>query len=150
MSKRQASILACVTNQQSSGRIIERAAKAAAASGAKLQILSIQSLPLGFIKGKDFETLEYLYGISKQFNAEMTVICSKNPALTAIEYIKRKHITNIITGKPTSNERGFVSVIAAVLPKVKISSLTPDGTLYDLVCINKDWESAVLSGMVLA
>lgn len=131
--KKRETILACVTNQRGSQRIIEKAAQTANEQNKILKVLSI--LPTHQLTQSDCETLDFLNTIAKNNNAEMTMHFSDSPAITALSFIKKKRISQVITGKPDESGNGFVEIIASVMPEVKISAIDQSGEMYDLVCL---------------
>lgn len=117
MGSRKQSYIACVTGQLGSERIIRAASCIADDAGAAMTVLSVLT---GTADSDEIDALEYLHDITRDLGAEMTVLYSENPVLAACEYIKRRKITHVVTGMPDGSENGFIELLRAVLPKVKI------------------------------
>lgn len=124
MSKKQAYI-ACVSAKYGSERIIRAAKCIADDANAHFEVVSVIS---GADDRVQMETVEYLHEIARESGAQMTVLCGDNPALTVADYIKRNRITDVIAGtaaEENQNSDDFVSLIRAVLPKVRILLIPP-------------------------
>jgi K+-sensing histidine kinase KdpD len=118
--------IACVTCQQSCGRII-RAAKAIAENcGAKLEVLSVLS-ETGLVNSEYDENLavfDYLHGVCGEVGADMTILYSESPSGAVLKYIKKKSarhsLEGIIAGEPEIKETGFIEELSEKFPQSKI------------------------------
>lgn len=125
MSNRKQVCIACVTGQYNCERIINAAACIAQDAGASLEIVSVLC---GSCTEDELGALEYLNSISRTVGAQMTILYNDNPVFAVTEYVKRIKATYVITGMPDKDNK-FISLLSAVLPKVRIISI-PDAT-YD-------------------
>ena len=124
MSKKQAYI-ACVSAKYGSERVINAAECIANDANASLEIVSVLS---DCADNKQLETVEYLHSIARRAGAQMTILYGDNPALIVADYIKRNRITHVIAGassEQNSDNNDFVSLVKAVLPKVKVLIIPP-------------------------
>ena len=126
MSHRKQVCIACVTGQYNCERIINAAACIAEDAGALLEIVSVLD---GYCTESELDALEYLHSIARTVGAQMTILYNENPVLAVTEYVKRVKADYVITGTP-GKENKFISLLAAVLPKVKIISI-PEATSAD-------------------
>lgn len=126
--KKRKTVTACVTSQKNCERIILAAKKIAEEEKCPLYVLSIQNS--GEMTLEQCEAVEYLYELSKQNGAQMTVCYSDFAALTAIEFLKRNNSGCVVTGVPSASGSGFVSTVSSVLPKIRISMVSDDGRIY--------------------
>ena len=90
------STVVCVTNQYECERLIKAGRIVADLSNTKLQIINVSSPDLSKL---NFAALEYLYEVSKQYDAEMSIIYSDDAYHTLVRYIKQNKATHVITGE---------------------------------------------------
>ena len=127
MSIKKQVYIACVTGQYNCERIISAASCIARDADAQLEIVSVLS---GSCRGEELAAIDYLYSVAKSVDSPMTVLFNDNPVLAVTEYVSRKKAAYVITGVPGENNKGFISLLSAVLPKVRIISI-PDVTTSD-------------------
>ena len=109
--------LACVTGQVGSERIIRAAGRIAMDGEPVVSVLSV----IPQCPGKDeLEAVRFLSGVAQEEGIEMTFLSGENPALTVVEYIKRKKVTHVLTGMPGPGSAGFIELLSSVLPRVRI------------------------------
>ncbi len=92
--------LVCVTDQFSCERLIKWGRKIANLSSGELFIVNVDN------KGSinvNHEAIEYLFEISKQNDAYMSIIYSDNPLKAISRFVKQHKIKNIITGMPVGS-----------------------------------------------
>lgn len=123
MGRKKSSYIACVTGQYGAERIIRATYALAQDADSPLYVLSV--LPSS-ASVQSLEVMEYLNHCAKQVGAEMTVLYSDSPVHAAVEYIEYKRISCVVTGSPGDGSNGFISLISAVLPKVKLVVLPPE------------------------
>lgn len=90
------STVVCVTNQYECERLIKAGRIAADLSNTNLRVINVSSPDLSKL---NFAALEYLYGVSKQYDAEMSIIYSDDAYHTLVRYIKQNKATHVITGE---------------------------------------------------
>lgn len=93
-------ILVCVTQQKTCERLIKKGALVRDELDGDLFIIHIALNGFNFLgNSKEGEALEYLFGISKSFGAELTVLREDNIVKTIIGFSKENKITDIILGE---------------------------------------------------
>ena len=135
MRKGKAAILVCVTGQRDCDRLIHAGKKIADDQSVPLQVLCVQPTSAGF--DADCEELEYLRQTAKNANADMSVYFHDDAPLMAVGYAKSIHATHIVTGMAEAPVNGFVEVVHSLLPKIPISMVAKDGTIYNICPITK-------------
>ena len=93
--------VACVTSQLQCERIIRAGRFVADISGTELLIVNVS--PLDFTR-QDGEALEHLFRVSKENNAQMTVLYSDEALKTLTDFIKKSTAVNVVTGLPQQGE----------------------------------------------
>ena len=88
--------LVLVTNQFQCERIIRAGKRIANITGTQLMVFSVQN--------PDYDptpqAMEYLFRVSKEYDAVMNVLYSQSPEKALVEYIKDEKPDNILTGMP--------------------------------------------------
>ena len=78
-------------------------------------------------KNSDGEALEYLFKVSKEAGAELTVLRSKNILSTMIDFSKENYITHIVMGesnkKEAKNRETIEYKLKESLPKTEFITL---------------------------
>ena len=102
MGSRQ-NVLICVTRQRSCERLIRVGYERSKTTGGKPYVIHVAPLGENFLGNpKEGEALDYLFHISKQVGAEMTVLRS-NEVVDVLSSFSQKHnIGIIILGEPPS------------------------------------------------
>lgn len=104
MGSRQ-NVLICVTRQRSCERLIRVGYERSKTTGGKPYVIHVVPLGENFLGNpKEGEALDYLFHISKQVGAEMTVLRS-NEVVDVLSSFSQKHnIGIIILGEPPSSQ----------------------------------------------
>ena len=88
--------LVLVTNQFQCERIIQAGRRIANITSTQLLVFSVQN--------PDYdptpEAMEYLFRVSKEYDAVMNVLYSQAPEKALVDYIKEERPTHILTGMP--------------------------------------------------
>lgn len=100
----QKSTVVCVTSQLQCERLIRAGRSIANLSDTQLLVVNV-SAP-DFTR-QDGEALEYLFRISKEHEAQMTVLYSDEAFKTLIDYIKKNTAVNVVTGMPQQGVSGL-------------------------------------------
>ena len=100
----QKSTVVCVTSQLQCERLIRAGRSIANLSDTQLLVVNV-SAP-DFTR-QDGEALEYLFRISKEHEAQMTVLYSDEAFKTLIDYIKKNAAVNVVTGMPQQGVSGL-------------------------------------------
>lgn len=128
--KGKATTLVCVTGQRDCDRLIRAGKKIAEDGATTLQVLCVQPTSSGF--ETSCEELEYLRQTARDAKAEMTVYFNDDAALMAIGFIKQIGATHLVTGMAEAPVNGFIEIIHKLLPKITISMVAKDGTIYNI------------------
>ncbi|MVB10377.1 hypothetical protein CAFE_10650 [Caprobacter fermentans] len=136
MKKGKATVLVCVTGQRDCDRLIRAGKKISDSRFIPLQVLCVQPTSSGF--DADCEELEYLRQTAKNADAEMSVYFHDDAPLMAVGYAKSVHATHIVTGMAEAPVNGFVEIIHKLLPKIPISMVAKDGTVYNICPVAKN------------
>ncbi len=128
--KDKATTLVCVTGQRDCDRLIRAGRKIAEDYSTLLQVLCVQPTSSGF--ETSCEELEYLRQTARDAKAEMTVYFNDDAALMAVGFIKQIGATHIVTGMAEAPVNGFIEIIHKLLPRIPISMVAKDGTIYNI------------------
>ncbi|MDD2955679.1 MAG: hypothetical protein PHD67_05115 [Oscillospiraceae bacterium] len=115
----------CVTNQLQCERLIRSGRAVADISKTGLAVINISKPDLS--QG-DAAALEYLFEVSKQHGAEMTVLYSADPLKKLIGYIKTAKPVNIVTGLPTGGSQ-VLPRMWKKFPSASFFTVSLDGVL---------------------
>ena len=94
-----ARVLVCVTRQTSCERLIRTGAQFIAEEGGTLSVVHVAPYGANFLgNASEGDALEYLYGIAKKSDADMTVLRADDVVRTLVKHARDKRITHIILG----------------------------------------------------
>ncbi|AGC69314.1 universal stress protein domain-containing protein [Thermoclostridium stercorarium subsp. stercorarium DSM 8532] len=97
-------VLVCVTKQKTCERLIKAASKLKAKNG-NLRVLHVAKNSWNILdNSRESEALEYLFKVSKEYNADMTVLRSDNISKTIADFAKNNGIDLIVLGQ-SNNEQ---------------------------------------------
>ncbi|MEG1773437.1 MAG: hypothetical protein RR320_01140 [Oscillospiraceae bacterium] len=101
--------MVCVTDQRRCDRIIKAGKMLAEMTDTELAVINIAHPE----RIQDPDSIEYLFRVSREKNAEMTVLYSKDVAKAMIRYIKENKVAYLLTGIPQEGD----SIITKVWSK---------------------------------
>lgn len=127
-------ILACVTSQFNCDRIIETAKHIAEESDSELRVLSILRPTTDYAKVSD--QIEYLYLVSKEFGADMTVLFNDNPPKAVADFVKSNNVNRIVTGMHDGGERSFLVSFNEISPHTSITMVAKNNMIYSMDICN--------------
>ncbi|MDD2375112.1 MAG: hypothetical protein PWP10_3376 [Clostridiales bacterium] len=124
-------VLVCVTDQETCSRLIYAGRKLADIKDIPLKVICVRPRKAaGWLAS---EEVEYLFGISKQQNAEMVVLFNDDPAAATVDYVSRNKVNFIMTGiPPQSGQSVFISELEDNFPQIPLITVDHDGTLQKL------------------
>mgnify|MGYP000300434960 FL=1 len=97
-------VLVCVTKQKTCERLIKAASKLKAKDG-NLRVLHVAKNSWNILDNtRESEALEYLFKVSKEYNADMTMLRSDNISKTIADFAKNNGIDLIVLGQ-SNNEQ---------------------------------------------
>ncbi len=111
-------ILVCVTQQKNCERLINAANKLLDEYKGNLYVINVVKNDLNFLNSSvESEALEYLFDISKNIGANLSVLKSDDVEGTIARYADDNDISCIILGKSHSESRGdrFIKKLKSVL-----------------------------------
>ena len=90
----------CVTDQMRCDRIIKAGKLLCELTGSELSVINVSRTG----QMQDPESIEYLYKVSSQNGAVMTVIYADDVAKAIIKYIKENKVSYVLTGIPGDDD----------------------------------------------
>lgn len=118
----KATVLVCVTAQQSSEKLIDAGREIADEKAADLEVVSV--LPIDGLDNRDnCGILDRLHQYAKSAGGDMAVYFSDDPTLTVAAHIARTKPMLLVTGYPGEGSNGFISLIHLLLPELPISMI---------------------------
>lgn len=123
------SVMVCVTGQYDCDRLINAGFEKAVENGYELHVLSVHT-PVSNCSFLSDE-IEYLYRVSKDLSADMTIVFHDDAPKTAADFAKKINAKYIITGIPDARPMGFVDTLHELLPEKNITMVTKEGDFLD-------------------
>ena len=130
MEETKSSVLACVTSQYDCDRIIKTAKEIADDCGYELRVLSILKPTSNYTAVSD--QIEYLYLVSKESGADMTVLFHDNASSAAAEFVKENNVRRVVTGMHDGGDESFLVMFNKLAPKVPITMVAKDNMVYSM------------------
>lgn len=116
--ERSQNVLICVTRQRSCERLIRVGYERSKTSGGKPYVIHVAPLGENFLGNpKEGEALDYLFDISKQVGAEMTVLRS-NEVVEVLSNFSQKHNIGIIILGESPSAQGKSDIIDKLRKKL--------------------------------
>ena len=116
-------VMVCVTQQKTCERLISNGAKLSKMKDGNLYVVNVVNENEKFLEyANDGEALEYLFQVSKDVGADLTVLRSNNISQTMIDFAKDNNITHMVLGTTPnnkSNESNFSLKLQGSLPNVE-------------------------------
>ncbi len=116
-------VMVCVTRQKTCERLIRIGQRLVNGEG-KLMVVHVAKTGDNVLGNPDEgEALDYLFQVSKQAGADMTVLRSDNILNTLIDFAKKNRITEIVMGEspdPGSSD-SIINNMEFMLPGVKFN-----------------------------
>lgn len=130
MNEQRSSVLACVTSQFDCDRIITTAKQIADDCGCELRVLSVLKPTSNYTSVID--RIEYLYLVSKQSDADMTILFDSNAPKAVAEFVKNNDVERIVTGMHDGGEESFLVKFNELAPDVSISMVSKENRVYSM------------------
>ncbi|QUH25781.1 universal stress protein [Serpentinicella alkaliphila] len=116
-------IMVCVTQQRTCERLI-KAGLELSSENSKLYVVHVAPKGLNILgNSEEGEALDYLFDISKNVGADMTVIRSSETSKSIIDFCKKNDVNIIVFGESRENVKGnniIVDVSKKLCNKVEI------------------------------
>ena len=123
----EVAVLVCVTRQKTCERLIVEGARMAQELGAQLHVIHVAKVGDNLLGNpSESEALEYLYQISKDHGADMTMIRSNEVAATISAHARKVSAVAVVMGRmPRSRRMAFdvVDDVSARLSDVVIKTV---------------------------
>ena len=130
MKEIRSSVLACVTSQYDCDRIIKTAKKIADDCGCELRVLSILKPTGNYTTVSD--RIEYLYLVSKESGADMTVLFHDDAPSAVAEFVKENNVKRVVTGMHDGGDESFLVMFNKLAPKTPITMVAKDNMVYSM------------------
>ena len=130
MKEIRSSVLACVTSQYDCDRIIKTAKKIADDCDCELRVLSILKPTGNYTTVSD--RIEYLYLVSKESGADMTVLFHDDAPSTVAEFVKENNVKRVVTGMHDGGDESFLVMFNKLAPKTPITMVAKDNMVYSM------------------
>ena len=117
-------VMVCVTRQKTCERLIKIGQKLVNGQDGTLNVVHVTKTGVHVLGNPDEgEALEYLFQVSKEAGADMTVLRSDNILNTLLDFAKKNQITEIVMGEspdPNSND-SIIHNMEYMLPGIKFN-----------------------------
>lgn len=130
MNTAKSSVLACVTSQFDCDRIIKAAKQIADDCECELRVLSVITPTQNYANIGD--KIEYLYLVSKQVGADMTIIFNANAAKSVAEFANENNVEHIVTGMHDGGDDSFLVRFNQIAPDVSITMVAKNYIVYNM------------------
>lgn len=130
METKESSVLACVTDQYDCDRIIKTAKSIADDCGCELRVLSVLKPTANYASVSD--KIEYLYLVSKESGADMTVLFNDDAPRAVSEFVKENSVERIVTGMHDGGDDSFLVSFNKLAPRVSITMVDKDESVYSM------------------
>jgi K+-sensing histidine kinase KdpD len=97
-------ILACITVQHNSRRLIQKAAELAAMTQGELHILYIEKGKTVFSNESTMNLLEELFAYGSRLNGQMHMVCDNNVPKRMVQFIEEMDISQVVLGESMKNK----------------------------------------------
>lgn len=124
------SVLACVTGQYDCDRIIKTAAHIADDCDCELRVLSVLKPTNDYTNVSD--QIEYLYLVSKEAGADMTVLFDNNASKAVSEFVKQNNVQRIVTGMHDGGDQSFLVMFNREAPLIPITMVAKNNMVYSM------------------
>lgn len=130
MNTTESSVLACVTSQFDCDRIIKSAKHIADDCECELRVLSVITPTQNYASFSN--QIEYLYLVSKQVGADMTILFNTDAAKAVAEFANNNNVERIVTGMHNGGDDSFLVKFNQIAPDVSITMVAKDDTIYNM------------------
>ena len=118
-------VLVCVTGQKSCGRLIEEGARIALDLDAELSVVHVAKMGNNFLGSvSEAEALEYLFNISKSYDADMMLLRNDDVVNTIAGHARKVGAgVVVIGGRPTKGGNHLTRSLQNALPDLDIRTV---------------------------
>lgn len=118
-------VLVCVTGQKSCGRLIEEGARIALNLDAELSVVHVAKMGNNFLGSvSEAEALEYLFNISKSYDADMMLLRNDDVVNTIAGHARKVGACVVVIGsRPTKGGNHLTRSLQNALPDLDIRTV---------------------------
>ena len=118
-------VMVCITRQKTCERLIKVGKKLVNGSNGELSVIHVAKAGDNFLGSNDEgEALDYLFHVSKEAGAEMTVLRSDHVVDTLVNFARKNNISIVIMGEspssPQNSDRNIIQEMGKRLPDLEI------------------------------
>ncbi len=114
-------IMVCVTMQLTCKRLIEKGKELQKDTGGNIFVVHVAKDGDNFLGNpSEGEAIDYLYNISKDAGAQMTVLRAENLEGAICTFAKENHIGMVVLGSPKDGESSFIDSVKKKIKKAVI------------------------------
>ena len=116
-------VLVCVTGQRTCERLIAEGDRLAAELAAELSVVQVARQGMGLLGGvvAEAEALEYLFKVSSEHGADMTVIRSESVVETLAGHARKINADLMVLGAPRQTDRDVTRDLKAHMPEMEFA-----------------------------
>lgn len=130
MKEQRPSVLACVTSQYDCDRIIKTAKQVADDLNCELRVLSILKPTSNYATVSD--QIEYLYLVSKESGADMTVLFHDDAPGAVADFVRENNVKRVVTGMHDGGADSFLVMFNKLAPTTPITMVAKDNMVYSM------------------
>ncbi len=121
-------VLVCVTGQKTCEKLIAEGARLAEELGAELSVVHVARQGGGLLGGDvaEAEALEYLFKISSDYGAGMTVIRSDEVVPTLVQHARKMDAAMMVLGSSRRTERDVTRELGEHMPQMEFRVVYAD------------------------
>ncbi|NCA98425.1 MAG: hypothetical protein EOM08_00115 [Clostridia bacterium] len=121
-------VLVCVTDQDACDRLIFAGRRLATIEHLELKVITVR--PHHAKAGLTGDSLEYLFSISKQLDAEMIVLFHDYAPEAVANFIQNNDTHYMIVGMPPDPDQSvFIHELESAFPEIPVISINEHGSL---------------------
>jgi len=114
-------VMVCVTGQLTCERLIRAGAQLAQKEAAELSVVHVARMNQNVLGNPmEGEALEYLFSISREFGADMTLLRDDNTLAALTNHAKKIGATHVVMGVSDRKGADFSYALQAALPHVQV------------------------------
>lgn len=116
-------VLVCVTGQKTCERLIAEGDRLAKEMDAELSVVHVARQGMGLLGGvvAEAEALEYLFQVSTEHGADMTVIRSEHVVETLANHARKVNAGVMVLGAPRRTDRDVTRDMKAHMPEMEFA-----------------------------
>ncbi len=118
---KQSRVMVCVTGQLTCERLIRAGAQLAQKEAAELSVVHVARMNQNVLGNPlEGEALEYLFSLSREFGADMTLLRDDNVLSALVNHAKKIGATHVVMGVSDRKGADFSYALQASLPHVQV------------------------------